>query len=59
MEVNRPHIIDRRGRRPGYDVDWSDEANPRIVPAQPGDRFAMTYEQAEQAIRDQTEDKES
>lgn len=50
----------RRGRTrvspsTGYDVDWTDESNPRIVPAGAGDRFAMTYAEAEQSIRDQME----
>lgn len=37
-----------------YDVDWADEANPRIVIAQPGDD-AMTLEEAQQVIRDEAE----
>ncbi|MFE1451896.1 hypothetical protein [Streptomyces olivaceoviridis] len=35
-----------------YDVDWTDEYKPRIVIAQPNDEYAMTYTEAEQAIRD-------
>lgn len=38
-----------------YDVDWTDEANPRIVIAQPGDD-AMTIEEAQQVIRDEAQD---
>ncbi|MFG2532815.1 hypothetical protein [Streptomyces sp. NPDC048516] len=34
-----------------YDVDWTDEGNPRIVHAQPGDD-AMTLIEAQQALRD-------
>lgn len=34
-----------------YDVDWTDEGNPRIVHAQPGDD-AMTLTEAQQAMRD-------
>lgn len=55
---DRPHIIDRRtrgGSSTGYDVDWSDEANPRIVPAEPGDQFAMTYAEAQESVREQQE----
>ncbi|MFK4122334.1 hypothetical protein [Streptomyces longwoodensis] len=33
-----------------YDVDWTDENNPRIVIAQPGDEYAMTLTEAQQAI---------
>ncbi len=40
----------------GQDVDWSDEANPRIVPAEPGDEFAVTCEGAKRSIREQQED---
>lgn len=29
-----------------YDVDWTDEANPQIVVAQPGDEYAMTMDEA-------------
>ncbi|MFJ3950343.1 hypothetical protein ACIPXV_09760 [Streptomyces libani] len=32
-----------------YDVDWTDEDNPQIVLAQPGDD-AMTLTEAQQAI---------
>ncbi|WP_326739163.1 hypothetical protein [Streptomyces sp. NBC_01022] len=35
-----------------YDVDWSDEDNPRIVIAQPGDDLAMTHTEAQQVIDD-------
>lgn len=35
-----------------YDVDWTDENNPQIVIAQPGDEYAMTLTEAERAIRD-------
>lgn len=35
-----------------YDIDWTDEANPQIVIAQPGDEHAMTIGEAQQAIRD-------
>lgn len=34
-----------------YDVDWTDENNPRIVHAQPGDD-AMTLTEAQQAMAD-------
>ncbi|MFJ8677206.1 hypothetical protein [Streptomyces sp. NPDC093589] len=34
-----------------YDVDWTDEDNPRIIHAQPGDD-AMTLTEAQQALRD-------
>ncbi|MFB6805498.1 hypothetical protein [Streptomyces sp. NPDC056387] len=37
-----------------YDVDWTDEATPRIVIAQPGDD-AMTLEEAQQVIRAEAE----
>lgn len=33
-----------------YDVDWTDEDNPRIVHAQPGDKYAMTLTEAQQCI---------
>lgn len=36
-----------------YDVDWSDENNPRIVICQPGDELAMTRTEAQQAINDE------
>lgn len=42
-----------------YDVDWSDENNPRIVIAQPGDQFAMTLTEAQQSIDEQLADKEN
>lgn len=38
-----------------YDVDWSDEDNPRIVIAQPGDEYAMTHTEAQQSIREAQE----
>jgi len=52
-EQNVPIEDRRRPRSRGYDVDWTDESNPRIVPAEPGDQFAMTRTEAEQSIRDQ------
>ncbi len=42
-----------------YDVDWSDEDNPRIVIAQPGDQYAMTQTEAQQCINEAMNDKES
>ncbi|MFE9360896.1 hypothetical protein ACFYPB_43515 [Streptomyces olivaceoviridis] len=33
-----------------YDVDWTDENNPQIVIAQPGDQHAMTLDEAQQVI---------
>lgn len=40
-----------------YDVDWTDESNPQIVTAQPGDELAMTLTEAQQVINDgRTED---
>ncbi|MEU1088998.1 hypothetical protein ABZ401_19545 [Streptomyces sp. NPDC005892] len=33
-----------------YDVDWSDEGNPRIVIAQPGNDLVMTMAEAQQVI---------
>lgn len=30
-----------------YDVDWTDESNPQIVIAQPGDEYAMTMTEAQ------------
>ncbi|MEU3990068.1 hypothetical protein AB0F24_17125 [Streptomyces platensis] len=39
-----------------YDVDWTHENNPQIVIAQPGDRFAMTLTEAQQAIDEAKED---
>ncbi|WP_159027588.1 MULTISPECIES: hypothetical protein [unclassified Streptomyces] len=33
-----------------YDVDWTDENNPRIIIAQPGDQHAMILDEAQQAI---------
>lgn len=42
-----------------YDVDWTDESNPRIVLAQPGDEFAMTLAEAQQAIDEQMADDEA
>ncbi|MFS4103782.1 hypothetical protein [Streptomyces sp. PD-S100-1] len=38
-----------------YDVDWTDENNPRIVIAQPGDQHAMTLGEAQQVITDHTD----
>lgn len=35
-----------------YDVDWTDESNPQIVIAQPGDELAMTLTEAQQVIDD-------
>ncbi|MFF3094103.1 hypothetical protein [Streptomyces cyaneofuscatus] len=35
-----------------YDVDWTDESNPQIVTAQPGDELAMTLTEAQQVIDD-------
>ena len=43
-----------QGRR--YDVDWTDEDNPKIVIAQPDDEFAMTLAEAQQSINEQKED---
>lgn len=40
-----------------YDVDWTDEANPQIVIAQPGDEYAMTMTEAQQAINDEMADR--
>ncbi|MFD7922566.1 hypothetical protein ACFV3R_25480 [Streptomyces sp. NPDC059740] len=40
-----------------YDVDWTDENNPRIVLAQPGDEFAMTLTEARQAIDEELADR--
>lgn len=40
-----------------YDVDWSDENNPQIVIAQPGDQYAMTLAEAQQAIDDEMADR--
>jgi hypothetical protein len=39
-----------------YDVDWTDENNPKIVIAQPGDQYAMTLTEAQQAIDEARED---
>ncbi|MBZ6102715.1 hypothetical protein [Streptomyces olivaceus] len=39
--------VDRR-----YDVDWTDENNPRIVIAQPGDQHAMTLAEAQAIINE-------
>jgi hypothetical protein len=39
-----------------YDVDWTDENNPQIVIAQPGDGDAMTMDEAQQAINEATEE---
>lgn len=39
-----------------YDVDWSDENNPRIVIAQPGDQHAMTLTEAEAVIAEANEE---
>lgn len=33
-----------------YDVDWTDENNPQIVIAQPGDQHAMTLAEAQAVI---------
>lgn len=33
-----------------YDVDWTDESNPQIVIAQPGDEHAMTLGEAQAVI---------
>ncbi|SHL76440.1 hypothetical protein [Streptomyces yunnanensis] len=38
-----------------YDVDWTDESNPQIVHAQPGDD-AMTLTEARQAINEEMAD---
>lgn len=35
-----------------YDVDWSDESNPKIVIAQPGDEYAMTQAEAQESINE-------
>ncbi|WP_432130619.1 hypothetical protein [Streptomyces tendae] len=40
-----------------YDVDWTDENNPRIVIAQPGDQHAMTLTEA-QAVIDEARDED-
>jgi hypothetical protein len=40
-----------------YDVDWTDEDNPQIVIAQPGDEHAMTMSEAQQSIADQMADR--
>jgi hypothetical protein len=37
-----------------YDVDWTDEDNPQIVIAQPGDQYAMTQTEAQQCIDEAT-----
>jgi hypothetical protein len=42
-----------------YDVDWTDENNPKIVIAQPGDQYAMTLAEAQQAIDEAKEDAET
>jgi hypothetical protein len=39
-----------------YDVDWTDEDNPQIVIAQPGDQHAMTLTEAQAVIRDAEDD---
>lgn len=39
-----------------YDVDWTDESNPRIVIAQPGDKYAMTLTDAQRVIDEANED---
>lgn len=41
-----------------YDVDWSDESAPQIVIAQPGDEYAMTMTEAQQAISEQVAEQE-
>ena len=40
-----------------YDVDWTDENNPQIVIAQPGDQHAMTLAEAQQVIDEATAEK--
>jgi hypothetical protein len=40
-----------------YDVDWTDENNPQIVIAQPGDQHAMTIGEAQQLIDEATADR--
>lgn len=40
-----------------YDVDWTDENNPQIVIAQPGDRHAMTLGEAQQVIDEAAADR--
>jgi hypothetical protein len=37
-----------------YDVDWTDENNPQIVIAQPGDQHAMTIGEAQQVVNEAT-----
>ena len=40
-----------------YDVDWTDESNPQIVIAQPGDQHAMTLTEAQQVIDEAAADR--
>jgi hypothetical protein len=40
-----------------YDVDWTDENNPRIVIAQPGDRHAMPLGEAQAVIDEAAADR--
>ncbi|NEB92416.1 hypothetical protein [Streptomyces bauhiniae] len=39
-----------------YDVDWTDEDNPQIVIAQPGDQHAMTLTEAHEVINENATD---
>lgn len=41
-----------------YDVDWTDESNPQIVIAQPGDQHAMTLAEAHASIAEQAKDED-
>ena len=40
-----------------YDVDWTDESNPQIVIAQPGDQYAMTIGEAQAVINEAAADR--
>lgn len=41
-----------------YDVDWTNENNPQIVIAQPGDQHAMTLTEAQETIAEAAADRE-